>query len=128
MTVFVDDGVQQTRVDQPTAKLFASSGVIDRLARRPRVEQPHTRSRQTKHAKWGAPEQCGTVGAATSVGIKYPSLPLFRHEPNVRGNLMDPKTDPQNTDATASQVTDEALVEEELLVEEISIDGMCGVY
>jgi mycofactocin precursor len=41
---------------------------------------------------------------------------------------MDPKTDPQNTDAAASQVTDEALVEEELLVEEISIDGMCGVY
>ncbi|MFT3851429.1 MAG: mycofactocin precursor MftA [Ilumatobacteraceae bacterium] len=24
--------------------------------------------------------------------------------------------------------TEEALVEEELLVEEISIDGMCGVY
>ncbi len=24
--------------------------------------------------------------------------------------------------------TDDALVEEELLVEEISIDGMCGVY
>jgi mycofactocin precursor len=26
------------------------------------------------------------------------------------------------------QSDDEALVEEELLVEEISIDGMCGVY
>ena len=27
-----------------------------------------------------------------------------------------------------AQETDESLVEEELLVEEISIDGMCGVY
>ncbi|TVT20181.1 mycofactocin precursor MftA [Amycolatopsis acidiphila] len=27
-----------------------------------------------------------------------------------------------------SQTRDEALVEEELLVEEVSIDGMCGVY
>ncbi|SFK91612.1 MULTISPECIES: mycofactocin precursor MftA [Amycolatopsis] len=26
------------------------------------------------------------------------------------------------------QTRDEALVEEELLVEEVSIDGMCGVY
>ncbi len=26
------------------------------------------------------------------------------------------------------EVFDEALVEEELLIEEISIDGMCGVY
>lgn len=31
-------------------------------------------------------------------------------------------------DAAADQVPAEALVEEELLVEEISIDGMCGVY
>lgn len=30
----------------------------------------------------------------------------------------------ENADASA----DEDLVEEELLVEEISIDGMCGVY
>jgi mycofactocin precursor len=28
----------------------------------------------------------------------------------------------------AESVTEDALVEEELLVEEISIDGMCGVY
>jgi mycofactocin precursor len=28
----------------------------------------------------------------------------------------------------AGVVTDDELVEEELLVEEISIDGMCGVY
>ncbi len=28
----------------------------------------------------------------------------------------------------AETSADEALVEEELLVEEISIDGMCGVY
>lgn len=29
---------------------------------------------------------------------------------------------------TAAQTHDEPLVEEELLVEEVSIDGMCGVY
>jgi mycofactocin precursor len=28
----------------------------------------------------------------------------------------------------APQARDDALVEEELLVEEVSIDGMCGVY
>jgi len=36
---------------------------------------------------------------------------------------MAPKTDPDTQD-----VAEDALVEEELLVEEISIDGMCGVY
>ena len=36
---------------------------------------------------------------------------------------MEPKTEPQGVDTE-----DAALVEEELLVEEISIDGMCGVY
>jgi mycofactocin precursor len=30
--------------------------------------------------------------------------------------------------ATAAPADDAALVEEELLVEEVSIDGMCGVY
>jgi mycofactocin precursor len=29
---------------------------------------------------------------------------------------------------TAAQTPEESLVEEELLVEEVSIDGMCGVY
>lgn len=36
--------------------------------------------------------------------------------------------DTVEADATAVSVSDAALVEEELLVEEISIDGMCGVY
>ncbi len=36
---------------------------------------------------------------------------------------MEPKTE-----APAPAVEEEALVEEDLLVEEISIDGMCGVY
>lgn len=64
------------------------------------------------------------MGGATSVGIKLDSHLLHRHEPNVRGNPMDPKNNPETTEA----VTEDALVEEELLVEEISIDGMCGVY
>ena len=32
------------------------------------------------------------------------------------------------TDEPASPAADESLVAEELLVEEVSIDGMCGVY
>ncbi len=36
-------------------------------------------------------------------------------------------TDPTPADS-AVEPADEALVEDELLVEEISIDGMCGVY
>ena len=36
---------------------------------------------------------------------------------------MEPKTEPE-----ATVTEDDALVEEEVLVEEISIDGMCGVY
>jgi mycofactocin precursor len=31
-------------------------------------------------------------------------------------------------EATASQPSDEELVLEDLLVEDVSIDGMCGVY
>ena len=124
----INDRVQQACVDESLSERDRGGRVVGRVARCPGVKQLQARRGQTEQAKWGAPEECGTVGAAASVGIKYPSLPLFRHEPNVRGNLMDPKTDPQNTDAAASQVTDEALVEEELLVEEISIDGMCGVY
>jgi mycofactocin precursor len=33
-----------------------------------------------------------------------------------------------DTVVVEADVADEALVEDELLVEEISIDGMCGVY
>jgi mycofactocin precursor len=39
---------------------------------------------------------------------------------------MEPTTDVLVADETTD--TAEPLVEEELLVEEISIDGMCGVY
>jgi mycofactocin precursor len=34
----------------------------------------------------------------------------------------------ENEDIVAEASTDEAAIEEELLIEEISIDGMCGVY
>jgi mycofactocin precursor len=40
---------------------------------------------------------------------------------------MDSDTPTPASDA-ADQSAEEPLVEEELLVEEISIDGMCGVY
>jgi mycofactocin precursor len=35
---------------------------------------------------------------------------------------------PATTGEPASPAADESLVAEELLVEEVSIDGMCGVY
>ena len=38
---------------------------------------------------------------------------------------MNEPTAPDTATATAD---DEAVIDEELLVEEISIDGMCGVY
>ncbi|WP_432992037.1 mycofactocin precursor MftA [Dactylosporangium sp. CA-233914] len=39
-------------------------------------------------------------------------------------------TDPRNAPVAVEghTVVDETLVEEDLLVEEVSIDGMCGVY
>lgn len=37
--------------------------------------------------------------------------------------ITEPTTTPADT-----VVTDEALIADEMLVEEISIDGMCGVY
>jgi mycofactocin precursor len=36
--------------------------------------------------------------------------------------------DPALTEEEPADTADEALVAEELLVEEVSIDGMCGVY
>ena len=41
--------------------------------------------------------------------------------------MIEPTTTPAEHAATADATAVE-LVEEELLVEEISIDGMCGVY
>lgn len=35
---------------------------------------------------------------------------------------------PSDTDEATIEVADQELVVEDLLVEEISIDGMCGVY
>jgi mycofactocin precursor len=41
---------------------------------------------------------------------------------------MEPTTDTLEPAADDSTELDQPLIEEELLVEEISIDGMCGVY
>ncbi len=40
--------------------------------------------------------------------------------------MTNPSTAPVQEDASATD--EDELVEEDLLVEEISIDGMCGVY
>lgn len=41
---------------------------------------------------------------------------------------MEPTTDTLEPEADDATEIDQPLIEEELLVEEISIDGMCGVY
>lgn len=45
--------------------------------------------------------------------------------------VTEPTTTPEDldgTDAIADDPAEDAVVEEDVLVEEISIDGMCGVY
>jgi len=41
---------------------------------------------------------------------------------------LDPQADPQADPQTDPQTGAHALVEADLLVEDVSIDGMCGVY
>ena len=40
--------------------------------------------------------------------------------------MLEP--DPVVEDEVAAEVEEETLIEEDLLVEDVSIDGMCGVY
>ena len=42
--------------------------------------------------------------------------------------LEQTSPEPESDKATATQPSDEELVLEDLLVEDVSIDGMCGVY
>jgi mycofactocin precursor len=42
--------------------------------------------------------------------------------------MADPTTDTTTTALTVEEAADPELVEDELLVEDVSIDGMCGVY
>ncbi len=49
-----------------------------------------------------------------------------RYDPAMDTVLETPATDVEAQDDDQGELVD--LVEEELLVEEVSIDGMCGVY
>jgi mycofactocin precursor len=42
--------------------------------------------------------------------------------------LEQTSPEPESDEATATQPSDDELVLEDLLVEDVSIDGMCGVY
>jgi mycofactocin precursor len=42
--------------------------------------------------------------------------------------LEQTAVEPESGEQAATEPTDEALVVEDLLVEDVSIDGMCGVY
>ena len=66
-----------------------------------------------------------------AVGLRIPADPLqaaYRRPP--AATLAEMENDTVTTEAPATTATVEApiVVEDELLVEEISIDGMCGVY
>ena len=50
------------------------------------------------------------------------------YHPAMAAPLVSPVEAADAATPPASEATEEVLVEEELLVEEISIDGMCGVY
>jgi mycofactocin precursor len=41
---------------------------------------------------------------------------------------VEPDTRTTSTDAPVAEVAQEPVVEQDLLVEDVSIDGMCGVY
>jgi mycofactocin precursor len=56
---------------------------------------------------------------------------VLSNRPEIQEGTVEPTDNEQQSetagaDTAASDI--EAMVEEELLVEEISIDGMCGVY
>ncbi len=63
-------------------------------------------------------------GAVGGLSVRSPIGPTAAGADTLPG--MEPTTDVLAADEATE--LDEALVEEELLVEEISIDGMCGVY
>jgi mycofactocin precursor len=42
--------------------------------------------------------------------------------------LEQTSPEPESDEVTATQPSDDELVLEDLLVEDVSIDGMCGVY
>jgi mycofactocin precursor len=60
-------------------------------------------------------------------GVPYDVAVVTRQDRDPRSGGRMPET--QITDATTVEAPDdETLVEDDLLVEEVSIDGMCGVY
>ncbi|GAB3006469.1 hypothetical protein GCM10027097_73920 [Amycolatopsis acidiphila] len=60
----------------------------------------------------------------SSIRHSVPLLSVMRAAARRPSRREHPMSEAQQV----SQTRDEALVEEELLVEEVSIDGMCGVY
>jgi mycofactocin precursor len=70
---------------------------------------------------------CGEFGENVCVhGVDHSSS-AARHAPTV-GHYARPMENEEITEAPSGSTTVEETVEEELLIEEISIDGMCGVY
>jgi len=53
---------------------------------------------------------------------------MEKEEPELTTDTIDSANPGSEQSSNEAPVPEETLVEEELLVEEISIDGMCGVY
>lgn len=72
------------------------------------------------------------IGRPPTSGVRSPTVPQVRCTTNQEAAIVETTTSTNSetrTDelADGDPATDE-LVVEELLVEEVSIDGMCGVY
>ena len=70
---------------------------------------------------------CGEFGKQLCVHGVGNSSPAVRHAPAV-GHYARPMENEEIAAASSSSTAVDETVEEDLLIEEISIDGMCGVY
>jgi mycofactocin precursor len=122
--------MEEAGVDQPADEVAPSragqggaagglDGVDDLDSGRPEAE--HSDRRPADEQIW-----VGTPGP----GVEHEPIDAVRHGPDDRNRPMERTAtqEPEPTVAEAEPDEDDDLVEEELLVEEISIDGMCGVY
>jgi mycofactocin precursor len=122
------DGEEDDREMNQFGGVGAFGRPVDDLTYDERAGEHQQRARRDERTEsdptTGVGPEEGDQGAPAGGGRR-------RHGPSllspVRSRIMD--SDTASPVATVEQpVDDDALVEDELLVEEISIDGMCGVY
>jgi mycofactocin precursor len=122
------DGEEDDRETNQFDGFGALGRPVDDLTHDERAGEHQQRARRDERAE---PDPTTSVGPEEGDQGAPAGGGRCRHGPSllspVRSRVMD--SDTATPVATVEQpVDDDALVEEELLVEEISIDGMCGVY